>query len=87
LSTQTPPAEKLAFTLMWDSDLREQVSTLAAVDDRSVSAVIRTALREHLARRLPEASQAPARPLRSDVFTGRDNGGVTTTFKSTDEAA
>lgn len=65
---QTRPAEQ--FTLMWDSDLREQAARLAVLDDRSVSAVIRTALREHLARRLPAAPTPAEMISRPTPFGG-----------------
>lgn len=83
MPTQTPPAEQ--FTLVWPADLREQTAHLAALDDRSMSAVIRTALREHIARRLPVAPM-PGWIPRANPFDGQ-HADPTVSYGNGSEAA
>lgn len=85
MPTQTPPAEQ--FTLMWPADLREQVAHLAALDDRSVSATVRTALRDYIARRLPAAATPAGKIPRANPLQGCQTGPVVFSSHGNGDAA
>lgn len=48
--TTAPPAETRALTLRWPAALREHVREIAARQDRSITAKVRMAVREHVQR-------------------------------------